>query len=357
MNLDYQLRWQQFAHRLVDDIIQHPSTELPGIRALGKQYKVSRDTVEYALRHLEDLGIIAPAQPGRKREVDLSKLQRMTSLRGRSDNHVLFLSACPAGNPAFMTRTYYEAFHKLCEKEALFLNFIEIPSEPSELRALLSSLRPRGAILYSVPSAVSDTAFSLNIPMIGIGSSDPHVRGFFTPYAPLIIQAFQQAQTAGHRRIVTPMGHWKGSIYEGLAVKLENHFSSDPFSFKRRYNFPFVPGATPEDYHAALRELFRYTPPTCIILHDLADYLLASSFFLKEGLRIPDDISVILLSEDLSLKNTVPSIAHFALFSNDMAVQAFHALQEQMNGFQSHEKTELSAIWIPGDSLAAPKSR
>jgi len=40
-----------------------------------------------------------------------------------------------------------------------------------------------------------------------------------------------------------------------------------------------------------------------------------------------------------------------------MSLQAFRVLQEQMNGFLSHEQVEFSSIWIPGDSLAAPKNR
>jgi DNA-binding GntR family transcriptional regulator len=69
LNLNYQYRWQQFAFHLVNDLVRHPITTLPGIHALGRQYKVSRPTVEHALSHLEELGVIAPAQPGKRRKV------------------------------------------------------------------------------------------------------------------------------------------------------------------------------------------------------------------------------------------------------------------------------------------------
>ncbi len=61
MDPNYQFRWQQFARRLMDDLVEHPSTKLPGVRELGRQYKVSRPTIEHALSHLEELGVITPA--------------------------------------------------------------------------------------------------------------------------------------------------------------------------------------------------------------------------------------------------------------------------------------------------------
>lgn len=353
---NYQFRWQQFAHRLMDDLLQHPERRLPGIQELGKQYGVSRPTVERAFLHLEELGVLSPAQPGRKRQVDLSKLQKIAGLQGRASTRILFLSTDPESNPAYMTRVIYEGFHRLCDQEALFLSYMQVPPEPSELRALLSTLQPRGVILYLVSATVSESVFALNIPAIEIGGESSYQYPYFvTPYADLLIQAFQQAQAVGHRRITIPMGNSKSPIYEGLATKLEKHFSVDSFPFGRRYNFPLAQGTTVEDYHAMLRELFRYTPPTCIVLHDLDDYLMASSFFLKEGLRIPDDVSVILLSYDPALEKIDPSIAHFVLFTSDMTVQAFRVLQEQMNGFLSHERVELSPSWVPGGSLTPPK--
>ena len=154
-----------------------------------------------------------------------------------------------------------------------------------------------------------------------------------------------------------PIWKTRSSIYENLAGHLEKEFSGSSIHFNRRYNLPFIQGETKSDYHEALRGLFRYTPPTCIILPGISQYLTAGSFFLKEGLRIPDDISVIILSQDPLLEDIVPSIAHFTLYSDDMIRQAFHALQEQMSGLQSPEQTELIPIWVPGDSLAVLKPR
>ncbi len=92
MDINYQFRWQHIAYCLIDDLVLNPCDALPGIRVLGKRYKVSLLTIKLALDHLEDLGIIAPAQPGKKRQVNPSKLKRIAALQNRKENRILFLS-------------------------------------------------------------------------------------------------------------------------------------------------------------------------------------------------------------------------------------------------------------------------
>ena len=199
---------------------------------------------------------------------------------------------------------------------------------------------------------------ALGIPSVEIGGqAHRSALHFYTSYEKLLINAFEQAEALGHRRITAPMPHKKVLVYEELAKALEAHFSPGPVSFTRRYNFPLIQGRSVKDYHTFLLDLFRYTPPTCLILHDLADYLVVSSFCLKEGLRIPDDICIILLSYDPALVNIDPSIAHFVLFSEAEALRAFQALKEQMSGFKIRLNEELAPLWTPGNSLAPPRKR
>lgn len=86
MKLNYQYRWQQLASRLMDDLVRHPIATLPGIHALGRQYKVSKITVELALKSLEDLGVIAPAQRGKRRRIKQANLRKITGQQLRAEH-------------------------------------------------------------------------------------------------------------------------------------------------------------------------------------------------------------------------------------------------------------------------------
>jgi len=46
MDFNYQYRWQQFVHRLVDDLVHNPEVALPSVRTLKQQYRISQDTVD-----------------------------------------------------------------------------------------------------------------------------------------------------------------------------------------------------------------------------------------------------------------------------------------------------------------------
>lgn len=357
MELKYQLSWHELAHRLIDDLVQTPGAGLPGIQVLRKRYSVSRLTAERALRHLEELGVVEPAERRKKRQINLSSLKRAAISRGRLEKRVLFISDSPVNNLPYMARDIFDAMHSLCEEESLSLDYIQAPPRLADLRSLLVSLQPRGVILYTLMKDAADVVVELKIPAIGIGTGHPSIPVFVTSHAGLFVRAFQQAVDAGHRRITAPIWKTRPGVHAMLTAALENQFSEPPVSFSSRYNLPWIEGDQPQDCHAAMRELFRYTPPTCIILPGLSQLITVSSFLLKAGLRIPDDVSILLLSDDPLLPDFVPSIAHYTLYSDDMVGHAFHVLQEQMSGLQSHEQMELPPIWKPGDSLGSPKSR
>lgn len=358
MELKYQLSWHELAHRLIDDLVHNPGAGLPGILVMCRQYNVTRLTVERALGHLEELGVVEPALRRQKRQINLSKLQRVASSQGRMEKRIFFISDSPVNNLPYMARDIFDTMLSLCAQESLSLDYIQAPPRLADLRSLLMSLQPRGVILYTLMQDAADVVVDLKIPAIGIGTDHPSIPVFRASHSGLFIRAFQQAVATGHRRIIAPIWKTRAGVYDYLVGPLEKEFSKPPVSFSRRYNLPLIQGNLPQDFHAALRELFRYTPPTCMILPGVPQYLTAVSFFLKEGLRIPDEISVLLLSDDPLLQNVVPSVAHFTLYSDDMVGRAFHALQEQMSGLLSNVFTELVPVWKPGMSLTPPpKSR
>ena len=88
MELNYQLSWHELAHRLVDDLVHHPGTGLPGIQAMCKQYNVTRLTAERALQHLEERGVLEPAQRRSKRQVNLAKLHSVAADKGRLEKQI-----------------------------------------------------------------------------------------------------------------------------------------------------------------------------------------------------------------------------------------------------------------------------
>lgn len=358
MNINYKLPWQQLVGHLIDDLVQNPGTTLPGMRTISCRYHATRRTVEHALRHLEDLGVITPAEHGKKRQINLAKLRKAAALQGRGESHrIVFISNSSSANLPFMAREFYEVFHAYCDREGFELSYIKIPAAAIELRSMLAALQPQGAVLYTIPPDFADEVALLQIPAIGIGTICPRIPTFYADYSNLLIEAFERAQAAGHRRITAPIwSNVEDSIYTRLSSALEERFSGTEEVFSKRYNLPLIEGDTVQDQYAVLRDLFRYTPPTCIILGGINEYMTVASFCLQEGLRIPADLSVIVLSDDPMFEQCTFSIARFSLYSEELLQRTLHVLQEQMSGLRSHEQVAHIPAWVAGDSLAPPAS-
>lgn len=354
MSSELQPRWLHFAHRLIDDLLRNPRTTLPGVRVLEKQYGISRLTVERAISHLEDIGFVSPVRQGTRRKIHFDKLQEVSALQGRLTDCVLFITSVPSDDLNYVYRFISRELGKLCEMERLTLTHLNVSAEPEYLRALLSSIKPRGIVLSGVPGQLIDLVHSLGIPAVCIALRTPHFPSFFVSYRDLLINAFKQAWKAGHRRVSAPTVISFYPSFEKAAKELQRQFPKD-LVFSQHYNAPVVNSTSAEDYHAMMHELFRYTPPTCLILYDISHYLCATSYLLKAKLRIPDDVSIILLTQDRLLSEILPPVAHFERYSAHAVEITFLALKEQMEGFPSREQVKLLPVWVPGGSLSSPK--
>ena len=355
MNPVYEYRWHQMAHRLMDDLLRSPGATLPGVRTLAPRYNVSRKTVERALAYFEELGILAPAEGGRKRQIHNARLRKVASSKGNmSANRILFVSVVfKEIQTSHLVKHIFENFRELCEKSGFFLSpFDAARASPSKLKTLLAELRPRGAIVHGSGNPALNAVLALDIPAIGVAMRDSRLPCFFHRNG--YLDAWLHARAMGHSRVAMPVVMGAEAVYEEFASELKQLADRGGFAFNPVFNFPKVQTATVEEYHDLLDRLFRHTPPTCLVLDDLSHYLAASSFLQQRRLRTPSDVSIILLTQDPLLADILPSIAHNIRYDPNGLARAFATLREQMNGLRSHEQVVLSARWVPGDSLAPP---
>lgn len=347
----FQFRWQQLARRLMEDLTQTSSVALPGVQVLARKYKVARITVERALAHLEELGVISPAQKGKQRQIHHQALHRLASSNDNTVKRVLFLSKDPENHQEFITRKIYDRLHNLCLSQQWTLQYVEIPSKPKQVHQILEAINPLAAVLFVPPSEVTEACLTLNIPVVGIGVDHPSVSSWSTSYLGVLTQAFRRAHSAGHQRIVAPVWNKPDSIRDNLAVSLETELAPLAIPFSKNYHLPSLHGSGPEGYMAGLREIFSHTPPSCVIVANFTQYLMFVSFLLQQKLSIPDDVSVILASHHIDLKHVFPSVAHLAPPASELAKKAFQGLIDRVNGMPPKPAVTLDPMWVSGDSL------
>ena len=152
-------------------------------------------------------------------------------------------------------------------------------------------------------------------------------------------------------RVSNPLWNKSASVMERMTAELIPFFESQGMHFSPAYHLPSIHGNGPEDYHAGLAKLFSHTPPSCIIVGNFFQYLMASSFLLNAGIKVPDEVSLISISEDPHFNHLCPSIARIK--NNSLAHMP--AVLDYLLNRGEHpdiiDETIIESTWIPGNSL------
>lgn len=152
MKRHYPHRWQQFAGDLLDDILQSGIETLPGLRALGKKYQVSRITVERGLQHLVELHFIHPPKHGKSRRVHLENVTTARQASQNTQQRVLFLvTELDAIEIRHYTRKIYHLCKELLAGNEILLEHIIRPNSVEQLKNSLT-LVPTGLAQAKTPT-------------------------------------------------------------------------------------------------------------------------------------------------------------------------------------------------------------
>ncbi|NWK55866.1 LacI family DNA-binding transcriptional regulator [Verrucomicrobiaceae bacterium N1E253] len=351
MSEAFQYRWQQLAHRLMRDLARDPQVDLPGIRALGEKYQVSRVTVEHAFRYMERLDVITAASPGKKREIKRDVLLSVLGRKEAEQKRMLFLTKDPEHHPAFMTKVFFDLLHHRCEREKISLNYLQVPASAEATRQMVGALNPDGVVMHVLAQEHVRELAQLALPAVSLGTAVEGVPSMSTSYGHLLMGAFHCAWQAGHQRVTAPLWNKPAALRQLLGEALEPAFERAGCSFSLNYHLPSISGTGPEDYGDYLHRAFQHTPPTCLILGNFSQYLMAVSYLMQQGLRIPDDVSVILLSHDTMFDDVLPTIAHFRHPVECTVDRSYDLLVRQIEGESVSGHEEVDPVWVLGDSL------
>lgn len=352
MQLNFLYRWQNLAEQMIDDLAHGTASHLPGVQALGRQYHVSRVTVERALHHLEQLGVLLPAQRGMRRKINRKALKALAKSRGTGMGTILYICDQPLEKTNYLNRKIFETLRKACDREDLRAEFYVLPKSRKDLQNTLRDIRPIGAITVSLASSVTESIQSMGIRTVGYGCNSPRIKRFNTSYSELIMAGLQKAWAAGHRRVSMPIWNKPEQTRERLIASLAPFFQQHGISFSPAYHLPSFHGDKPADYQQGLTKLFSHTPPSCLIVGNFFQYLMVSSYLMHRGLKVPADVSLISLSEDPNFEHIHPSIAHFKKNSLENISTTLDYLLYRSEHPDQTDETLVKPIWVKGESLA-----
>ena len=112
---------------------------------------------------------------------------------------------------------------------------------------------------------------------------------------------------------------------------------------------------TLDGFHRCLEELFRYTPPTALLIDDISYFVATLLFLTNKNIRVPEDVSVVCTKDSLNFEWCNPSVAHIRWPSLPIARQIVKWVNNQARGIEDNTQRFTKAEFVDGQTLGRAK--
>lgn len=349
----------QLADRIADAIDSGTwASKLPGKRTLAKLYGVNIKTCAAAMVLLEKRGLISPGTAGRERVIP-SKPSRKKRI-SRSNQVLILLHQADA--PSNL------------EDIQLFRRISEIWSKVHGEAFLVGVDYPRyrrpGPVIDKLIKRHSASAMMLHmswenwcrealkrIPTYQAGGTrEWSSEGSFgaSSMENDSVRVLGHLRKLGHRRILTPTLAWDDVRWRCVC----SYFSKDwneppPVGAWEDYCPRFVENV-PEVWDIYWKKAFAAVRPTAVILRDDSLLLSLYGYCAMTGLRIPTDVSVVLLSHDKLWEYLKPKPTMLRYPVNTAAA---HFQKWVDNDLHPIGRKIFELDWVEGNSIAPPSMK
>ena len=326
---------------------------LPGGNQLAGLLGVGKNTVEAALRQLEAEGVLVPQGAGRRRRIVLPEGKVAHPLR------VAILDYDPpaiALAEAYMVELlhllgeagYSVFFAEKCLQElGMEVGRVERMVRRTEADAWLVVAGSREVLEWFAAQPLP--AFALfgrrhGLPIAGVGPNKP----------PAYATATRALIGLGHRRIVLLARRLRrlpepGTSERTFLAELAAHGIS-----AGSYHLPDWEDSI-DGYHARLESLFQVSPPTALIIQKAPLFVAAQQFLAAQGLRVPQDVSLVCTDPDPSFAWCKPSVSHIRWDSRPVVRRIVRWAANVSQGKPDLRQTLTKAEFVPGGTIGPAK--
>jgi DNA-binding LacI/PurR family transcriptional regulator/DNA-binding transcriptional regulator YhcF (GntR family) len=299
---------EQIAVRLREELARGRwSGTMPGRAGLARQLGVGITSMEEALRQLEREGLLANRGAGRMRRIIESN---SNTVRRRLRIAVLTHERAAMGE-GYMA----ELIHHLGEAghEAFFTrnSLLDLGFNLRRIARLVEEIEADAWIVCSASREVTEwfaaqpkPAFSLfgrrrGVPIASVGPDK----------SPAYAAATRRLIEHGHQRIVLLVRPDRrlpvpGTPERAFLAELAAHgIMPGP------YHLPDWDEGI-DGFQTQLEKLFHVTPPTALIVDEMMLFVATQQFLARKRLRVPEEVSLVILESDSAFEWCRPSVAH-----------------------------------------------
>lgn len=323
---------------------------LPGIQKLSVELGVNHNTVDAALRLLEEEGVLVSQGHGRPRKLAadaVSKEKRLLRVKILSyekedrflPGHVELLARLEqAGHAADFVSKSLNDLGMDVKRVARY-----VEKHPADAWVVTSGSEEilRWFSSCSVPSIAMYGRFA---------GSDIPIAGVIVNKSPAMVTAVRKLVALGHRRIVMIA---RAERRKPRPALLEQNFLNELAALgipTGDYNLPDWK-ETPEGLHACLEELFRHTPPTALILSDASLISSVQQYLARHGILVPEHVSLIAPDPDPTFAWCHPPISHISWDYRPVVQRILRWADHVARGRQDLEQFLLLAGFVEGGTI------
>ena len=321
---------------------------IPGIHRLTREFALGRPTVQKALTLLEESGDIVSAGAGRamrpvRRDNDTPLTGSLLAYHLppdlRTGESPVILDALEAALTGPVHRVLLE---KVEAPEVLAARLLESPA--------------RTIVTANMHAEVADRLAAAGRRVVALGGPGTPVLAarVSVDHEALVREGLRRAFEAGHTRVSLLIWRRHPEVAMRMRGWIAAEYARAGLRHAPDFDAPILENESPEAVHECLRELFRHTPPSALVIHDFPQWVASVTTLCRMRRSVPDDVSTVLLTHAAELATTNPGQAHFR-HPVEEVVSTIRRLLRAPKPPATPPQIRLAPIWVPGDSLTAPK--
>lgn len=327
------------------------SRTMPGGDRLAKELGIGRNTVEVALQQLEEQGILIGQGPRRQRLIRLPRDLVQSSLRVA----ILRFEAADLSQDSIvevkqrLTEAGHQPFYAARTLTDLGLdveNVAEFVSH-TEADAWVVIAGSQEVLKWFADQPAPAFALFGRRQDVEIAGAGPQLSGCIATIARRLIEL-------GHQRIVMLSRRAKRLPAPALVERVFLAELEANGLTVGTYNLPDWE-ETSLGLQRLLDSLFQLTPPTALIVHEPPLFNAVLRYLAGQGIRIPDDVSLISTEPDRTFDWCEPPISHLTWDIRKAASQVVSWAANVNRGKEDRHQTDIMATFVEGGSIGPAK--
>lgn len=332
---------------------------LPGARVLARRMGLSPPTVAGALAMLASEGWLS--KPGERHAYRVVKKRRggsKTEVTAKSRRLLILTHE----EPGFLTETSRKTLEQLRETatkkgwlvESQVVDFLHVKRAPNQWDRLIQTDPDTSVIALYGRTALAEWAIRRKVRMLFLGGVTnglpvPMVAVRSSQMAEL---AFERLAALGHWRIVFPLCDRAESFKGPLRELTRKAVESTGNTYMPGYHNPESDYLTPDVTWRIVESCFATSPPSAFVFLDWKELVTAHCFLSARKLRVPDDVSLVLLNDQMEAAWFHPPLTRFRFPQQKLVRTMINWLETE--SAQHTERITLNADFIEGNSIGPP---